>query len=543
MNHPRLSLPLLLVLSVASAATADEPRPAGQGGRVTVLRQRVTGVVHYRGHDVRYIVADVRPPIGEESSSGGSTLFIVPVADFARDAEGRPVLLVSDPETGGDFRLPGASGAASAHDVARAVWDRQLDPSAAVLATFTVVFQGDLEMKKAVLDGALVQLSKRVESRDSAYAEPGRSGDFERAEKSVGLLPAIKVRIECLTPGMEDIAVEVDGHPTLSREMRFQARVPARFIGFALGKGGLAMTARYSYEAIDVGGARVSARRVARDFVNLLLKEKGLGRAEQGPGDNFTMLVTRDEVNRLSRSSDWKDSLVVEVDDEDDARVLFDLFQKNDSDLFAVRADEVDSWLKENFRVRELLNDPNFIERLKKAASDESLSQADYDYFKSELEAKSSAGSGGGGVSILGIVGVGGGGGSSDASAKGTKTSDRKAFQNFLRHLASVDVSGKISIFPSVDYALVSTARLEGSLATRLEIRRRGPVTTVQLSSPFNSMAPTLRGEQSSIPSGWKEEKARLELRERAAHKAEEAAKDAGSTLSDAVVDRKESPR
>jgi hypothetical protein len=486
----RIALASCLASTAPPIGAADEPT---SGNGITALYLRWTGAVPYQEHDVKYLLVDLKSTTDPQGR--GSILVMMPLVDVLRDDAGRPIIQVSDPGTGGDFRLPGSAAPTSGLEVARAVWDGSLAKDTPLVVTLPIRLIADAELKKAVLDGAQVQLSKRAEARDSAYSTARFSGDFERAEKSVILLPAKEIRVVCLTPGLQDIAFVLEGSPTLAGVHHLQATVPARWLGFAYGKGGVALSARFFFEAYTDDHSRVDVNRVVHDVADLVLSEDGRGstaHATSGLAADVSILVTRDELRRLSQSSRWKEKITVSVGSNEDANLLLKMFHDRDVDTFSLSAQETADWLDRSFRVHELLNDPGFVTELNAATAKETLSTEEVERFRSKLNAHASAGSGGIMASVPGVGSLGLAGGGSSSDAEGSKENDRKEFLNFLRDLKQLAQKSKVPFHPTLKYALVDRARLNRALDSSMVLHRAGKVATLQLSSPFTTAHPTI---------------------------------------------------
>jgi hypothetical protein len=92
------ALVLAVALLVAGARAAEE---RAESGSIHHLRPVTAGDAVYGGHQIPYIFARTESPTAA-SATGGVILAFMPLADFERDADHRPVVEISDPGRGGD---------------------------------------------------------------------------------------------------------------------------------------------------------------------------------------------------------------------------------------------------------------------------------------------------------------------------------------------------------------------------------------------------------------------------------------------------------
>jgi hypothetical protein len=524
-----------LLMGLAAPSRADE----GKGFSPTMLQLQSTGAVNYDGSQVWYLLCISKSPSAEQT---GVMVAFAPPVDLVRGADGRPLIVTSDPHRGGDYQLDGPDGrkvAAGPADIAQAVQDGRLPPDAPVSVTLELRLHDSEGLRKKIYEAARSQLTRPLEQNGGAAPRTLSSGDWERINHSVTWPTVRDFRVTVVSDGLQDVTFKGPRNPQLRDRMRLQARVPALFLSKLYSGEGVELSGEFELDIFHTEGAQAKATKTVNDVLNEMIRESSLGHLKfddrQGTAE---ILATREQAQKVVRNSKWKESIQAWGSDREMVNAVLQLAQRQDADVFKVTEDQFQAWLKEHALTLENLRAPGMARTLEALASKDQFSDRDVESFASEVKARQSHSEGGGGFSLFGVVGVGGHGGSGEASAEGSKRQNRQALQQFVKDLNTYRRTGEFPVPPSGRYSLISKQAIVRGVEQNIGINVGGPVKTMTLSSPFSSVRPTLTADAAPAKAVDRNPEetlrlARRELRhaEQVVERDEQAEKDAGKDL------------
>lgn len=366
------------------------------------------------------------------------------------------------------------------------------------LVDLAIFAAGALPLKAACPQAAVAAAAK---AGGATAAKKGAGGDYERADKSVIILPAEEVRIVPAAKGvkwLEDVAFTATGNPSLGDRLHPQGTVPARFLTQFFSAAGLELAAEFYYECYSEARSELVAQRTVENLVNQFIEEHGQGklRYDKGEGQKgeIEILATRDQVQKLTRSSRWRERLIARGASTEEINTLLSLFQKNDADLFAVTEKQVEDWPPHILCEVEALRQPGVAKVLEEASNKETLTEQDFEKLRSELKTLQTRKTGGGGGSFLGIVSFGAGGGFEFARADALREQERRYLHDFVRSLNTYRKEGHFPVPPKLDLCLLSKQQIHWALNVEYGLALAGKVATHRMTSLFSSAAETLPG-------------------------------------------------
>jgi hypothetical protein len=492
---------LAVTQTFGAPPTGDRPPAAPsqeRGNATTRLSPVMSGKARFQGVDVQYVLIENEgvPQLG----------FLAPV-ELARDGSGKLEVHISDPDTGGPFRVSPPDGPPQelkAEELARAVHQGtypNLDRSAPVLVRMDLLLHSSDALRNEVLITALDQMKREAKSRGQDGELQGLT--LDQARRKVQIMLVQDFRLRCRTFGLEDDIVCWEDNPSLAGRISVQARVPVRFIAHLYGPTGVDFVAEYRFRAFNYQVSSLRAQRIVDELIKAFFEEEGDGRTSlrrQGSGDSeeVEILVTREKFENMARESRWSHFVEIVGGDPAILQDLITLWQGVDADTFKVAEHDVGRYLLDTQHWKEALEQEGYRTLLARVQANEQLNQTDLSNAWSEIQTLSKSKARGGGLTaIFKGFGLGGNYQSFNAFAKGVGNAEqaREAVTNFLRALNVLREEGYLPMPKKLDLYLVSEWKLRRQLVTHFQVKLAGLVGLKTVVWRFNSAQPALEWE------------------------------------------------
>lgn len=485
----------ILFMTMLTLAQVAPARCEGTGGDATALVVQSNSTVSYRTYEIPYFVAQVSKinmgPLDREER-----LYVMPLVDIVRDIDGRPVVMMNSPETGGRLVLNGIRYE-TPEELALAVEDGTVDPNTPIAVRLQFTFSVPRELKLAVYKAAKGDFGyDRVSCQDFTrlYVENGGT----ELSNLVGRIPPRRVKIVCRNPGLEQVEFALEDNTTLGDTMSISSKqpVPARFVCWLLNP-----TSGVDFHALLYSGAyrqgEVQAKivQILDEICSNIVKELGDGgmkiETSNGAGVDFHVLAQREQCLEVIRRSGYRERIAI-IGDPDAVDSLWEKLEKGYLDIMAVAEDDVSDFFLKNLRWLEMLREPSTVELLQRMSNDHDLTETDRSAMKHLLSTLSEHTQGGGGISIPKIISLGGGGGKWKEGANLSQEKTDDYYRHMAQCLNNISVNGFLKLPAELDLVLVNTKKLERDVRQDIIFHTDGPLTTIALAFDFSSDIPSV---------------------------------------------------
>lgn len=460
------------------------------GDGTAVMHQLAVGVAPYAGTQIPFLFVRVESPTSP-SELGGSALVFVPIISIVHEGS-TPKVAISDPVSGGDGLCVTIDGQKvrilEAKKLAQAVQDGSVPPDVPVNVTFTIQLHDGIAVKTAVFEALRSQLRK-LEDESIKVGSEWTSDDWKRMQNSIYMIPPRELAVVCKSPGLEDVRTDIKNSPNLSNSLVVQMKVPTLFVSQVFSTAGANIGLEFGFDVYGEKGATVSSKQIASSLVSTLLADHGKGGSKvrvDTPETNMEFLVTSQRMEELSNDLKAGRKVIIRGSSSEDLSFLANLLQRDDLDVIAAEANEVEEFFKRNYAFEEWLRKPGTISMLEGLKNNQDYTDEEYEHFISDFESSGKRSQGGGGLS-LGLFSIGGGGGGEKQNTKAHKEQRREAIKQFMSNLNHYRAQGSFPAHVSRDYRLCSQARFEKAFDQFYKLQRAGVVQHAIRSTFCNS--------------------------------------------------------